>query len=207
MIHRSGQRLQATIDSVLQLSELESGAYEPERERVDLAVLAGEIRSMLQRQAGEGGVALNVATEGRPVFAWADPEAVRRAVRNVAENAVKFTGAGGEVTFRMARDGDEVAFEVEDTGIGIRDDFQEEVFRAFRQESSGLSRDYEGTGLGLTIARRLIEAQGGRLLLTSEKDVGTRVTIRLPALPDALPPDETPPEDTPPDEPSPPAGG
>jgi PAS domain S-box-containing protein len=191
MIHQSGQRLQATIDSVLQLSELESGAYEPDRERVDLAALAGEIRSMLRRQASDGDVDLVVEADS-PVLAWADREAVRRAVRNVAENAVKFTGPGGRVTFSMARDGDDVALEVEDTGIGIRDGLEDEVFDAFRQESTGLSRDYEGTGLGLTIARRLVEAQGGTLSLTSEKDVGTRVTIRLPALPDAPTREEAP---------------
>jgi Signal transduction histidine kinase len=102
-------------------------------------------------------------------------------VRNLVENAIKFTPEGGEVQVRARpEDGETVLLEVEDTGVGIAEEAREDIFDAFKQESEGLGREYEGSGLGLSIVGRLTTVMGGTIEVESEKGVGTRFAVRLP---------------------------
>ena len=101
-------------------------------------------------------------------------------MENLLENAIKFTSDGGSIEVRARTDGDDAVVEVEDTGVGISEEALPEIFGAFQQESEGLAREYEGSGLGLSIVQRLTEAHGGTVEVDSEKGVGTRFTVRLP---------------------------
>jgi signal transduction histidine kinase len=96
------------------------------------------------------------------------------------ENALKFTPEGGRITLRVRRDGDDAILEVEDTGIGISEEALPDIFDAFKQESEGLDREYEGSGLGLSNVRKLTDLLGGSIDVESEKGHGTCFTVRLP---------------------------
>ena len=112
----------------------------------------------------------------------ADDRAFKQILLNLLSNAVKFTPAGGRVTLdAKAASDDMIAIAVADTGIGIASDDQERIFEPFRRGEASVSRAHEGTGLGLTITKRLVELSGGRLTLESQIGLGTTVTIWLPA--------------------------
>lgn len=99
---------------------------------------------------------------------------------NLVSNAIKFTPAAGTVSVSAFRAGAEIAISVADTGIGIAADDIPRAFELFHQIDNRLSRKYEGTGLGLPLARQLMEVHGGRLVLESKVKVGTTVTVFFP---------------------------
>ena len=181
LIHKSGRRLEETLEAVLELSQLEAGSYAIDRVRVDLPFMAHRIADEFEPQSVEQGVALAVEATDADGTVYADETAVRRIISNLLDNAIKFTPEGGQVTVRVRTDEAEwVALEVQDTGVGISDDALPRVFEAFKQESEGLTREYEGAGLGLSIVRELVDALGGRIEVDTEKSEGTCFTVFLP---------------------------
>ena len=164
---------------MLHLSELEAGATDFDREQVDLKALAREAAEQFRPEAEEKGVSLTADLNGSVEGHWNGP-ALRRAAENLIENAVKFTPEGGRVTVRARTSREEAILEVEDTGIGIEEEGQEQIFEPFRQESEGWSRKHERTGLGLSAAERLAEAHGSSVELYSQKGEGSRFLVRLP---------------------------
>jgi PAS domain S-box-containing protein len=180
-VHRSSERLMQTLDSVLQLSKLDAGAYQLDREQTDLTELVRDTVDMLRPRAERDDVSVETECPDDPVLGALDRNAVDRILTNLIQNAIKFTEGGGRVCVRLARETEGRALiEIKDTGIGIDDDFLPEAFTAFKQESEGLGRDFEGTGLGLAITHRLVDAHDGEIEVESEKGVGTRVRVRLP---------------------------
>ena len=180
LIRKSGQRLEETMEAVLQLSQLEAGSYTLDRETVRLGSLVRRIVDEFELQAEEGDVAIHVETGEGPVEAYADNTAVRRVLSNLLDNAIKFTPDGGHVRVRAYAEEGETIVVVEDTGVGIAEEALTEVFEAFKQESEGLTREFEGAGLGLSIAKELVDALGGSIEVEAEKGKGTRMTVRLP---------------------------
>jgi len=179
-IYNGGVRLQKTLDSVLQLSRLEAGVYELDRTPLSLGALIEETVDMLRLSAEEKALRLNVELPDGPVEGAFNEGAVNRILENLLENAIKFTPNGGTIEVRAHTDGDDAVLEVEDTGVGISEAALPDIFRAFKQESEGMAREYEGSGLGLSIVQRLADAHGGTVEVESEKGVGTRFTVRLP---------------------------
>jgi PAS domain S-box-containing protein len=181
LIYKSGQRLEETMEAVLELSQLEAGSYAIDRASVDLRRLVHHVVDEFEPQAQTHGVTVAVQAADAPVEAYADRTAVRRVIVNLLDNAIKFTPEGGRVTVRLRPEGDEwVVLAVEDTGVGIAADALPTVFKAFKQESEGLTREYEGVGLGLAIVHELVQALGGRIDVDSEKGEGTHVVVHLP---------------------------
>ncbi len=117
-----------------------------------------------------------------PLFATVDRHAFDGVVTRLLSNSVKFTHQG-DVTVRIVREADELQVSVSDTGIGIGETFLSRLFEDFEQESDGLARDYEGSGLGLSITKRLVDRMGGRIAVRSEKGAGSTFTVRFPACP------------------------
>ena len=112
----------------------------------------------------------------------ADPTAVSRMLINLLSNAAKFTPAGGTVTVETGHGDDgSVVLSISDTGVGVRDEDIERILTPFGQVASAMSRDHQGTGLGLPITKWLIEQHGGRFELESEETVGTRVSLIFPS--------------------------
>ena len=179
LIERSGQRLMQTLDAVLDLSRLEAGEDVLERRPMDLGEHVRETIDLLRPQAERAELEMDVRYPDQSLWVDADPDAVNRVVTNLVSNAIKFTEEGG-VEVRLRAEEDRAVLAVEDTGVGIRDEFLDDLFEAFRQESSGLGRTYEGVGLGLKIVRELVDRMDGSIDVESEKGTGSCFTVRIP---------------------------
>lgn len=184
VIHRCGRRLHRTLESMMLLSKLEGGVYPLHMRQIDLCKVVHNTADRMQEDARANGISITVETPDAPVAAYTDSEATYRIVNNVLDNAIKFTPRGGNVQMRVRTDAFTGAcIEIEDTGVGISESALPIVFTSFRQESEGVSRMYEGIGLGLTIVKHLVERMNGVTRIESQKGTGTRVSIHLPTTP------------------------
>ena len=183
-IQQSGHRLMKTLNSVLELSRLEAGGQNLRGTTVCLDEVARETVEMLQPRAQEKEIVLRMqcAETGGVEGRW-NEEALHRIAENLLGNAIKFTSAGGQVVAHVWGEETEAVLEVEDTGVGISEAALPNIFDAFKQESEGLRREYEGSGLGLSIVDQLVEGMGGRIEVESEKGEGSRFVVRLPREP------------------------
>ena len=180
LVYQNGQRLLQTLNSVLDLSQIEAGTVSLHAETIDVAAEIREIASSFAAQAEADGIEMTVTAVPDTISAPVDRGALQRVTTNLIGNAVKFTETGGRVSVRLRTEEDVFVLQVEDTGVGIDDAFTEKMFDAFQQESSGTDREFEGSGLGLTITQRLVQAMDGRIEVDTEKGQGTTMTVRLP---------------------------
>jgi len=178
LIRDGGKRLSDTLNSVLDLARLEANESNLDLDAVPVRAVVEDTVALFQSMAERKGLSLTVEVEGNPT-ATADRNALRRILSNLLSNAVKFTEEG-QVQVRASSDPEWVYLAVEDTGIGISEEFRDALFDDFTQESTGRDRDYEGTGLGLTITDRLTNLMGGEICVESEKGKGSVFTVRLP---------------------------
>ncbi len=179
LIRQSGQRLMQTLNSVLDLAQLEGGTLRLSAERFDVVTLAQQVLDLFKVQALQRSLDLRLAVSEAPILVHLDAGALSRVLTNLVSNAMKFT-AQGYVEVGIAQRAEGLEIRVEDTGIGISPEFLPRMFTEFYQESSGLTRGYEGSGLGLAITRRLVEMMGGVIDVASEKGRGAVFTVRLP---------------------------
>ncbi|MBL8841365.1 MAG: response regulator [Planctomycetes bacterium] len=172
-------RLERQIDKLLLLAELERGSAAI-REPFLLAPIVEEAVAPCRLAAAEKGVAFALAAVDAQLQVLGNADDLRRALAEVAENAVKFTPAGGSVAIAVEARADEAVVEVRDSGIGIAPEHHETIFLGFRQLEAPLTRAHEGAGLGLSLARRMVEASGGTIALASAPASGSTFTLRLP---------------------------
>ncbi|MDH3242131.1 MAG: HAMP domain-containing histidine kinase [Alphaproteobacteria bacterium] len=181
-INDAGGHLLAVINDILDIAKIESGELNLDSKVFDSAAAIKACLKMIQEQASSAGLQpLEFSQEGRGGII-ADEKKFRQIIINLVSNAMKFTREGGRVGVEtaLAEDG-RFRVTVWDTGIGIRPEDVQKVLEPFRQVDSALSRQNEGTGLGLPITKALVELHGGTLEITSKVDVGTRVVVHLPA--------------------------
>jgi signal transduction histidine kinase len=181
-IHDSGQHLLQIINNVLDMSKVEAGQYQLYETAVDLRDVARASIAILSGRAREQGLSLELAIDPTLPCVMADERTLRQVLLNLLSNAVKFTPHGGRVTVTgSVQPNGDVALHVQDTGIGIATEALDLVMEPFRQANGSFSREYEGTGLGLTISKNFVELHGGKLAIESEVGVGTTVSVILPA--------------------------
>jgi PAS domain S-box-containing protein len=177
----SSRHLLGLINDVLDLSKIEAGKMEFLPEPVNLGKIAAEVRDILRSLAASRRIAIAIEVEPGAGEAIADPAKLKQVLYNYLSNALKFTPEGGRVTLRMAAEGGEhFRLEVEDTGIGIRPEDLGRLFVEFQQLDVGAAKKYGGTGLGLALTRRIVEAQGGRVGVDSTPGRGSRFFAVLP---------------------------
>ena len=181
-IETGGRRLLGTLNSVLDLARMEAGETDLALAPVDLAAEVREVAQLLRGRADGAGLALVLDVDEEPLWTTADPDALGRVLTNLLSNAVKFTEAG-TITLAVGRAGGRAEVVVADTGRGMDAAFLAELFEPFRQASTGWARSHEGTGLGMTITRRLVQAMHGTIAVESAPGQGTRFTVRLPLAP------------------------
>ena len=174
----SAQHLLALINNLLDVAKIEAGRYELEEEEIDLADMVERSLRMVQLRADQQGITI----VNRVSEAWlvADANALQQMLLNLLSNAVKFTPSGGTVSIATSpapEGGLDVT--VRDTGVGIPPEYRDQVMLPYVRVTGG--RRAEGTGLGLPLAKALIELHGGAILLESELGQGTGVTLRFPA--------------------------
>jgi len=193
VIYDGGNELLSLINEILDLSKIEAGKVEIQREEVDISALSDDIEKSFKYMAQEKGLEfkINISQE-LPASIRTDGKRVKQVIGNFLSNAFKFTEKG-EVAVDIARPvegvdlgksglrhSSSVAISVCDTGIGVAKDKQELIMEAFRQADGTTSRTYGGTGLGLSISRELAKLLGGEVQLQSEPGKGSRFTLYLP---------------------------
>ncbi|PSQ87225.1 MAG: histidine kinase [Bacteroidetes bacterium QH_2_63_10] len=179
MIEENGQRLKRTLNALLDLSMLRSGEKELDQTPVPIDECARQVASELRADAEQEGLSFRIDTPDTPVYAEVDEQYLKQIVRNLVENAIKYTDEG-HVAVSSGRTNGHVFVEVKDTGIGISEDFVPELFDEFKQESRGRARTYEGNGLGLAISADLAERMDGSISVETEKDEGSTFTVEFP---------------------------
>ncbi len=188
-IYHSGLHLLGLINDLLDLSKVESGQEELHEVAIDIGALAESVVSLVHSMAEKGNVDLRLDLQKDvPAFS-ADERKVLQILVNLVTNAIKFTEANGEVVLRTwCSDENELIVQVADTGIGMAPEDIPKALSNFVQVDNVLNRKYEGTGLGLPLAKGLAELHGGSLDLQSQAGVGTTVTVRFPSHRALIPP-------------------
>lgn len=180
LIRQSGAHLLSVVNTMLDMSKIEAGRYELMLEDVDLAQSLTECERMLSLQAQTKGVKLTSRLPKGLGAITADGRALRQIVINLVGNAIKFTDAGGAVTIDAARSGQDVTVSISDTGIGIAPEKMALIGRPFTQVQNDLNRNYEGSGLGLSLVKGLTALHGGTFRIESRPGEGTVVMVTLP---------------------------
>jgi len=180
-IHTSGQHLLNLINEVLDLSRIEAGRYELNEDTVSLTAVVEDCHHLLRLRAQNRGIAIHELFEADLPRLWADERAIRQVCLNLLSNAVKFTPPGGEIWLKVgwtASGGQYLS--VKDTGPGIPEDEISIVLSKFGQGSNAIKSAEQGTGLGLPIAKNLIELHGGTFTLKSKVRIGTELIATFP---------------------------
>lgn len=180
IIHSSGHHLLDVVNTLLDISKIESGTMTIDQEPLDIAEMARDCCALMALRAQTGDIALErfVGPDLPPVLG--DRRALKQVMINLLSNAIKFTPAGGRVVLAVVRDAGVIDLSVSDTGIGIAAGDLPRLGDPFFQAKGSYDRAYEGTGLGLSVVRGLVGLHGGRLTIESAPGMGTRVAVRLP---------------------------
>jgi len=181
LIRDAGDHLLSVINDILDITKMQSGAYALESNEVDLIDVLHSCTESVRAAADIACITLreNIAFNLPPVRG--DDAKLAQVFKNLLNNAIKFTLKDGEVVLKAFRQGDGgVIISVRDNGIGMTDEEARVAVLPFGQIDGGRARLREGTGLGLPIAKALVELHGGKLLITSVKGKGTEITVRLP---------------------------
>jgi PAS domain S-box-containing protein len=198
-VERSGQHLLSLINDILEVSKIEAGKLELEMTIVSATTLTNSTLAFVKQLAHQKQIQLTTSFASNLGNIEVDERRIRQVLINLLNNAVKFTPAGGQVKLEVQLEQAEfcplptstdlreqldcvawILFAVTDTGIGITPENQSKLFKPFVQIDGSLNRQYQGTGLGLTLVKQIVELHGGSVTLTSELGQGSCFTVRLP---------------------------
>ena len=178
----SGRHLLQIINDILDLSKVEAGGFDLHEEEVDLGELVDQAARFVHQRAAARQLTLTVDADPDLPLLMIDQRLIKQCVVNLLTNAVKFSSGPGTVFVRTFKGPDgTVKLSIADDGIGIADEHLTRILQPFNQVESALSRNHQGTGLGLPLAKSFIDAHGGTLEIESAVGTGTTVTITFPA--------------------------
>lgn len=180
---KQSDHLHNLINDLLEMAELESESFEPEFELVEMSQFLGEIKEQMSPSVMEKGLVLNSDFSSTKLLVQTDKSRLQHILINLITNAIKYTEEGSillayKAVYFQRRLGIEIS--IEDTGRGMSEEFQQILFREFAREDEVSEKDPEGTGLGLVIVKRMVEKLGGDISFESQKNEGSRFSIRLP---------------------------
>jgi two-component system sensor histidine kinase/response regulator len=181
-IYESGEALLETINNILDLSQIQTGQASISLSEFSLSMLCHQTIKGFQDKALAGDIDLELDIQVAPEAErfLGDPKHIRQVLINLLSNAIKFTPEGGKVTLRVWRDHDGAVFQVQDTGIGIPEQQRSLLFQKFQQLNSVYNREYNGAGLGLALAKQLVDMHGGTIEVTSTVNIGSIFTVQIP---------------------------
>ncbi len=180
LIHQSGHHLLDVVNTLLDISRIQSGNFDYKPEAMDAAELVQSCCHLMALKASQGQVSLR-AKAAAPAEILADPRACRQVLINLISNALKYTAAGGTVTVALSQEVDGLDIAVTDTGMGISaEDLPRLGTPFFQAGGGGYARSHEGTGLGLSVVQGLVGLHGGAIRIESAPGLGTVVTVTLP---------------------------
>jgi PAS domain S-box-containing protein len=174
-------RLTEIVDQLLNVARLDAGDLHVELDRIDVASVVSEVVGSVEESGGGNGHRFEIDLPDEPLAAQADPEKVRQVFNILVENALRYSPEGGTVTVGARRNADRVEVRVVDEGIGIPAAEREWIFRKFYRAESAARDGAAGTGLGLFIAKELVNAMGGRIWVDSTEGEGSSFAFELPA--------------------------
>ena len=176
----SGRHLLSLINEILDLSKVEAGRMELELAAFDLPLAIDNARTFVRERATKHGINLDVTVDERLGNYVGDERKIKQILLNLLSNAVKFTPEGGRIGINARQADGSVEISVSDTGVGIAPEDQPKIFEEFRQVGSDYTHKVEGTGLGLTLAKKFVELHGGKIWVESEVGKGSTFTFTLP---------------------------
>lgn len=179
-VHGSGHHLLQLINDILDLSKIEAGKLELNYHTFSAGDVLKETSSAVKMLADKKGLKLVLNVDSNLTTIAADEAKLKQVMYNLLSNAVKFTPTNGQITVDANNKRGLAVISVTDTGIGISKKDQELIFEQFRQVSGSDAREFEGTGLGLALTKKLVELHGGRISVTSELGKGSRFTFTIP---------------------------
>lgn len=179
VILRHSLRMKNLLDDLMDLSRIESGRMTIERSAVDLCRVSRTLLHDLQPRIARANLKASLLPD-TPRMAWADRRAVEHVLENLLTNAIRYTDEGGSISVDIEEKADLVEISVADTGIGIPEYARDRIFERFYRVDASRARAVGSTGLGLSIARHLVEAMGGTIRVESEMGVGSRFIFTLP---------------------------
>ncbi len=181
-IWNSGRHLLELLNEILDLSKVEAGQMVLEPSTFEVSAALDYVLSLVRERAARHGITVSLDVAEDVTTIEADELRFKQVVLNLVSNAVKFTPDGGRVDVRARVEGDQLSVTVTDTGAGVAEEDRERIFESFQQGRRGVARE-EGTGLGLTLCRRIVELFGGRLWLETELGEGSTFGVTLPVRP------------------------
>jgi PAS domain S-box-containing protein len=184
LIHGGGTRLLETLNLILDFSKVESEKLNLNYELTNVGDITKEAVKIFSDTVQKKNLVIEYKSENKEINANIDPRLYRQIVNNLVNNAIKYTN-DGSVEISLCTESDILILKVKDTGIGIEKDKIGLIFEEFRQVSEGFSRQFGGSGLGLTLTKRFIELMNGTIRVTSEINKGTEFTVELPIAPKA----------------------
>ncbi len=180
VMSRNAFRLTQMINEMIESSRMQIRGVVLVRELCSVRRLVEEAGASIHPSALNRNLSVNIHAPDSLPYQWGDREKLAQVLGILLSNAVKFTPEGGSITILAAAEGDDVIIAVADTGIGIAREHHERVFKKFYQVDSSMTRHYQGTGIGLSIAKAIVEAHGGRIALESEPGRGSTFRVVLP---------------------------
>jgi PAS domain S-box-containing protein len=178
-ISTSGKHLLSLINNVLDLSKIEAGKMELHSENFPVDEVLLEVKQLMKSLANKKSIKIDYSKEKDVGRVYADKTKLKQILYNLLSNAVKFTPEGGTIDLKVENAENMIRFSVKDTGIGISNEDMKKLFTPFTQLDSAASRQYEGSGLGLTLVKRFVELHNGKLEVESEPGKGTKFTFEL----------------------------
>ena len=182
IMHGNGMRLLKLINELLDLVRLESGRMEVKREPLEISAFLNGLMGAARQMAEAKGLKLETSVEPGLGALMLDKDKLEKMILNLVFNALKFTPAGGTVSLRVERAGEQLVIAVQDTGVGIAEKNLPYVFDRFWQADDSSKRKYQGVGIGLSLVKEFTELQGGAATVESQIGKGTTFTLRLPLL-------------------------
>jgi PAS domain S-box-containing protein len=185
LILKGGKRLTNTLNSILDLSRLESNQLSVSKSIINLVNIIEELKDSYEKAATAKGISMSLVTNCESVCCNLDEKMTYDIINNLLQNATTYTNKGSiavKLDIVNSDEGDFARVSVKDTGIGINPKFHKQIFEPFRQASEGLSRKFEGTGLGLTLTRKYTEMMGGSISLISNEGKGSEFIVKFPLI-------------------------
>ena len=186
VILANSRRMQELVDALLDLSRIESGAWQPNPVPVDAGAVGRESWSLLDSR-GKSELQFSTEIEPGAERVYVDPDALRHVFTNLLDNASRHVSPGGRITLRARREGNGVRVSVQDTGSGIAAEHLPRIFERFYRADPSRSREMGGTGLGLAIVKHLVEGHDGHVEATSQLGIGTEIACWFPDSPATAP--------------------
>ncbi len=175
-VRDSGNRLMDTVHEILDISQIEAGTYDLKQEHIDLVILVRNMIRECQSMADKKGIKIEYSFEIDSAFIKADQYSMSQAICNIIDNAIKYTKQG-KISVSIEQKAKQYVLSIQDTGIGIAEEYIEDLYNAFSQESEGYTKKYQGIGLGMAITKRHLDLNNVDINVESIKGVGTTFSL------------------------------